>query len=65
MDRLFVYSVLLDNTESRAREFLSRNGIDYLIVSRDGVEHKNRLRRSYTRVLLSIFDGRVSKVEWG
>jgi hypothetical protein len=64
MDRLFVYSVLLGNTEERAREFLSRNGIDYLIVSRNGTEYKNRLHRSYTRILLSIFEGRVSKVEW-
>lgn len=65
MDRLFVYSVLLHNTEQRAREFLSRNGIDYLIVSRDGLDYRNRLHRSYTRILLSISDGRVSKVDWG
>lgn len=65
MDRLFIYSILQGNTEERARDFLTRHGIDYLIVSRDGTAFQNRYRRSYSRVLLWISESRVSKIDWG
>ena len=54
-------------SEERARDYLSRSGIDYLIVDRDGplpFPHPQLKKHSFTRVLLSITKGCVSKIEF-
>lgn len=62
MDRLFIYSVVLNNEIARVRDFLTRHGVDYLIAT---IGITERLKPTGNRILLTVRDGLVEKAEWG